>query len=357
MNRLWVRLSIAFSIVVLIAVMILVTSAFLVARPDTGDYPRLSENASELERQQFILQRVTEFLFSVAAVGGIVGIVAGIKMGRTLAAPLNELERAAQAIGSRDLSRRVSVKGSREMQAVAQAFNQMAADLQRAEALRRNLVADVAHELRTPLTVLQGNLRAILDDVYPLDKQEVARIYDQTRHLSRLVSDLHELAQAEARQLPLDLQDVDLNHLITSATAVFEPLAESEGVALHTRLPGNAAVIRADTARLTQALYNLLSNALRYTPEGGTVTLHVLCQEKQVQIKIHDTGTGIPQEQLKYIFDRFYRTDRARSRDAGGTGLGLAIVRATIEAHGGSISATSEGEGRGSTFTISLPRS
>lgn len=243
------------------------------------------------------------------------------------------------------------------MVAVARAFNEMATDLEQAEDLRRNLLADVAHELRTPLSVIQGNLRAILDEVYPLDPSEIARLYEQTRLLSRLVNDLHELAQAEANKLPLNLKETDLKALIQINSETFRPGAETKGVALHTNLPETLPSVRVDTSRLTQVLQNLLANGLRHTPDGGTITLSANAAADSVRLAISDTGEGILPEHLPHIFDRFYRADLARSRDKGGAGLGLAIARAIIEAHGGTLTASSEGvPGKGSTFTIQLPR-
>lgn len=297
------------------------------------------------------------FLLTLAGVGGLVGIISGILMSRTLTAPLRRLAEGARAIGARNLNQRVEVKGTDELKEVAYAFNEMAADLEKAEQLRRNLIADVAHELRTPLTVIQGNLRAMLDGVYELDKAEVARLYDQTRLLSRLVNDLHELAQAEADQLTLNLQETDLARLITTTGETFAPLAEEKGVELRTWLPDNLPLIQADPARLAQVLHNIISNALRHTPGGGSITVSVTPNASVVRLDITDTGDGIPPEHLPHVFDRFYRTDPARSRDKGGAGLGLAIARVIVEAHGGQISVASQGlPGRGATFTITLPR-
>jgi signal transduction histidine kinase len=166
-------------------------------------------------------------LVAAAVVAAIGGIAFGIVMSRSLTAPLNSLAEAARDIGRRNLSRRVEEKGTDEMVAVAQAFNEMAAGLEESEQLRRNLLADTAHELRTPLSVLQGNLRAILDEVYPMNQEEMVRLYDHTRFLSRLVNDLHELAQAEARQLPLDLEPTDLTQLAQATADTFRPSAEA----------------------------------------------------------------------------------------------------------------------------------
>jgi two-component system OmpR family sensor kinase len=327
------------------------TVGYLGIAPVTADR-RFRRGAATM----FPLELLARQLLTIAVIGGVVGILFGVLVSRTLTAPLSRLAEAARAIGTRNLSQRVEVTGSDEMIEVAQAFNDMASTLEQTEQLRRNLIADVAHELRTPLTVLQGNLRAMLDDVYSLDKSEVARLYDQTRLLSRLVNDLHELAQAEARQLPLDLQNTDLTQLVSKATETFRPGADEKGVTLHTELPVDLPQLRLDPARITQVIQNLLANALRHTPAGGTITIRAEPEPEAVRLAIADTGDGIPATHLPHIFDRFYRTDPARSRDRGGAGLGLAIARAIIEAHGGQISATSDGlPGHGSTFTIRLP--
>ncbi len=304
----------------------------------------------------FWLRRAVDSLFAIAITGGILGIIFGIVISRSLTAPLDQLAEAARSIGARQLNQRVEPRGTQEMIAVAEAFNEMATDLEQAEKLRRNLLADVAHELRTPLSVLQANLRAILDEVYPLDQAEITRLYDQTRFLSRMVNDLHELAQAEAHKLPLDLETVDVGALIESTMAQFRPNAEAKQVQLQTNLADSLPTLQVDSTRLKQVLQNLLSNALKHTPPSGEITIHTEAATNAVQITISDNGEGIPLEHLPHIFDRFYRTDPARSRDRGGTGLGLAITRAIIEAHGGHIHATSSGiSGEGSCFTIQLP--
>jgi two-component system OmpR family sensor kinase len=310
----------------------------------------------------FFLEWLSRTLWLVAVVGGVLGILFGVLTSRSLTAPLDRLAEAARALGAGDLSRRVDVVGSDEVVQVAQAFNEMASQLEQAETLRRNLIADAAHELRTPLSVLQGNLRAILDDVYSLDKSEIARVYDQTRLLSRLVKDLQELAHAEAGQLQLNLQPTDLEKLVQDTVAVFGPVAEAEEVTLWVQIPDDLPPVQADAARMGQVLYNLLDNALRHTPAGGTISLRAGCEDHpesehaSVWLAVTDTGEGISPEDLPHVFDRFYRADRARSRGTGGAGLGLAIVRAIVEVHGGQVSAASDGvPGQGSTFSVRLP--
>ena len=321
------------------------TVEMFILPPSAGDNPR----------EQDFLGIVSQGLLFAALIGGILGVIFGVTSGRRLAAPLSALQKAARSIGNRNLNVRVAVDGSEEMMAVADSFNQMAADLEMADVQRQNLLADVAHELRTPLTVLQGSLRAILDDVYTLDKSEVARLYDQTRHLHQLVDDLHELAQAEARRLPLQQKSTDLVQLVENAAELFDPLAEMQEITLRADLPAQPVLAFVDPARIMQVVQNLTTNALRHTPAGGTITLAVTSTPAAAILRITDSGDGISVEHLPHIFDRFYRTDKARDRDRGGAGLGLAIVRALVELHGGTVAVTSPGPGAGTTFTVHLP--
>lgn len=354
LNQLWLQFSLAFAAVVIIAAIALVGLSLLL-RPDPPvDRPPPNE-AERIEFRTRAAEVITRSLLLLVATGSLLGIAAGVWMSRRMTAPLGELAKGTETIGAGDLTYRVKPQGSEEMVALAQSFNTMAGKLEEGERLRQNMLADVAHELRAPLTVLQGNLRAILDDVYALDKAEVARLYDQTRHLHRLVSDLHELAQAEARQLPLNLQPTDLVWLVKDAAAIFEPIAEAEAVQLQVELPAAALLARIDQARITQVLQNLLVNALRHTTTNDCITVCLKVVDDTATIAIRDTGEGIEADHLPYLFNRFYRTDSARDRDSGGAGLGLAIVRALVEAHGGYVTVHSAGRGQGSTFTLVLP--
>ena len=296
----------------------------------------------------------------IALVGGSGGILVAIFASRGLTSPLQRLSTAARAIADGDMSQRVQIEGSQEMQEVGVAFNDMMTSLEEAEKLRRNLVTDVAHELRTPLSVLQGNLRAILDDVYPLDKREIARLYTQTRLLNRLVNDLREVAQAEAGQLPLNFQSTNLASVVHEVVENFEPFAEAEEVHMAVTFPANLPQVLVDVTRFKQVLNNLLANAVRHSDVGGTVTVNGQeaindAEERVLRLTVQDTGDGIAPEHLKRIFDRFYRTNEARDRESGGTGLGMAIVQAIVQAHGGQIGVHSEGLGQGSTFRVELP--
>lgn len=303
-------------------------------------------------RERGFLDQLRNVLVIAALVAGGVGLALGTLISRALVAPLGALAAAARDFAAHRWDRRVPVGGTTEMAEVAQAFNAMADELQRAETLRRNLMADIAHELRTPLTVMQGNLRAMLDGVYPLEMKEVASLYDETRLLARLVSDVRELALADAGQLPLSNGAVDVLPLLRGAVETFGLAADAQGTMLELQAE-NMPPVWADADRLLQVIRNLLANALRHTP-GGQVTLLADLEQGALRVTVRDSGEGIPTEKLAHVFDRFYRADPARERSSGSVGLGLAIAKAWVEAMGGQIGANSE-VGKGSAFWFTLP--
>jgi len=323
----------------------------LLSLPSTGGQDRLGN----LEKE--FLARVQKVLWIGAALAVGLGLIVGLILSRNLTAPLQRLAGAARAVAGGNLGQQVQVEGSAEMAEVGQAFNEMTSALKRAEVLRQNLVADVAHELRTPLSVLQGNLRAILDDVYDLDKTEISRLYDETRLLSRLVDDLRELALADAGQLNLNLRPTDAAQVIRSTTDSLALAAEAGQVVLTATMPDSLPAIQADPDRVAQVLRNLLVNALRHTLAGGSVTLTAATSDRVVEIAVADTGEGIAAEDLPHVFERFWRADPSRARDnrlAGGTGLGLSIAQSLVEAQGGRIWAEST-PGEGTIFRFTLP--
>jgi signal transduction histidine kinase len=306
--------------------------------------------------QQF-LQRTRTLLLVGAAVAVGLGLVMGALLSRSLTAPLQRLAAAARAVAGGDLGRQVEVEGSIEMAEVGRAFNEMTVVLEAAETLRQNLVADVAHELRTPLSVVQGNLRAILDDVYPLDKAEVSRLYDETRLLSRLVDDLQELALADAGQLPLDIRPTDVGRVVRHTVENLALAAEAQEVALRAQIPADLPSVQADPDRIAQVLRNLSVNALRHTPPGGCVTITALARAEAVEIVVADTGEGIAPDDLPFVFERFWRAERSRQRSerlVGGTGLGLSVAQSLVEAQGGQIWVESV-PGEGAMFRFTLP--
>lgn len=302
--------------------------------------------------------RLSQWLLLAAVLAGVLGLVLGAILSRGLSAPLRRLAEAAQAVARRDFSMKVREEGSQEIVEVARAFNEMTAALAEAERLRQNMVADVAHELRTPLSVLQGSLQAILDDVYPLDKAEIARLYEETRLLSRLVDDLRDLALADAGQLRLNLRPVAVVPIVQATAESLRAVAEAQGVTLSLQLPEGLPPVQADPERLGQVLRNLLVNALQHTPAGGSVTVQAEETQEGVQVSVADTGRGIAPEDLPHVFERFWRGDPSRARASPwseGTGLGLSIVQSLIAAHGGRIWVESE-LGKGSVFRFVLPR-
>jgi len=302
--------------------------------------------------QTFLDQLRNTLLIVALAVGGL-GILLGIIISRTLAAPLANLARAARAFAARDWNRRVKVGGTKEIAEVGRAFNEMASEIQRTETLRRNLVADIAHELRTPLTVMQGSLQALLDEVYPLERSEIAVLYDEARLLTRLVDDLRELSLAEAGQLPLHIQAVEVATILQATAAQFAIAAEAQSVQLDVSVGDQLPGVRADPDRLAQVIRNLLSNALRHTPGGGRVHL-TAASNGTLRISVSDTGEGIDAEDIAHVFERFYRADPSRARSQGSTGLGLAICKAWVEAMGGAIGVECA-VGQGSQFWFTLP--
>jgi signal transduction histidine kinase len=276
---------------------------------------------------------------------------------RGIATPLADVMAAADAIAEGDLGVRIPTHGPGEFSQLAESFNHMAEELERTDRQRRNLTADVAHELRTPLHIIQGNLEGVLDGVYEPTPEHIGATVDETRALARLVDDLRTLSLAEAGQLPLVWEPVDVGELLADVGTSFSGQAEAAGIDLDVESDADPSTltITADAGRLDQVLSNLMANALRHTPSGGDITLRGEPVEGGVRIIVSDTGQGIPHDDLPYVFDRFWRGDPSRSHAGGaGSGLGLAIARQLVSAHGGRIGVES-GPGQGTAFTIELP--
>jgi signal transduction histidine kinase len=270
---------------------------------------------------------------------------------------VKRLTLAAQKVAAGDLEPRIEVKSQDEIGQLAVAFNQMAGALARDRELRRNLIADVTHELRTPLSVLQGNLEAMLDGVLPTNPEEIASLRDETALLARLVSDLSMLSLAEAGQLKLERIPTDLGALISRSIEPLRLQAESQGINLTAEISPGLPLTNVDSDRIEQVVRNLVGNALRYTPGGGSITVRANPGASGfIQVQVQDTGTGITKEDLPYVFDRFYRAEKSRNRSSGGSGIGLAIVKQLVEAHGGKVWAESA-PGKGAVFSFSLPHS
>lgn len=304
--------------------------------------------------EQEFLRSVRHSILIAALAAGTIALILGGLFLRQVIAPLQRLDEAARRLAHGDLKQRVPVHARDELGRLAETFNEMAARLQRSEDLRRRMIQDIAHELRTPLTVIQGDLQAILDGVFEPTPETIASIHEESLLLSRLIHDLRELSLAEAGELPLHKQLVDLRDVVQQAAQVVQPRLEAKGVRLRVELPEEPLPADVDPQRIRQVLLNLLSNAERYTPEGGLITVRAERQSGEACVSVSDTGPGIPEEELPYVFERFWRGDKARTRTSGGTGLGLAIAKQLVEAHGGRIWAESE-PGRGATFALALP--
>jgi signal transduction histidine kinase len=310
--------------------------------------------SGHFEFEQRFLETVNRAVVWAVLLVAAAALLAAVLLSRQLVAPLRQLTAAAEAMSSGDLSQRVDVRTGDEVGDLALAFNRMAGDLQVAEVQRRQMTADIAHELRNPLSVIRGNLEAIFDGIYPADIEHLTPIYEETLLLQRLVEDLRLLSLADAGQLELIRSDVDVEQLLSGVAESAQAVAQDRGITLHVETPEEPLVVDGDADRLRQVIGNLVSNALRYTPAGGAVTLSARRADHRVRFSVTDTGPGIPAEDLSHVFDRFYRGDSARNRASGGSGLGLAIARALVEAHGGTISVEST-VGQGATFLVELP--
>jgi signal transduction histidine kinase len=301
-----------------------------------------------------LLDNLRTVLLVAAILAAMLSLIAGATLGRFIAAPLGRMAEGARSFSRREWTHRIPERGSTETVEVARALNEMAASLEQAETLRRNLTADIAHELRTPLAVMQGNLRAMLDGVYPLTQAEIAGVFDETRLLSRLVDDLRELSLAESKEPRLHCERLNLAGLLESVAVSFAAAADAHAVVLERDLPGVEIPVLADPDRLRQVLVNLIVNALQHTPEGGRIVLRVESDSPSATVSVTDTGKGIPPGDLPRVFDRFYRADPSGSGGSAGTGLGLAVAKAWVEAMGGRIGAESR-VGEGSRFWFTLP--
>jgi len=307
----------------------------------------------DVEQAQF-LARVRAALWVAAAAATVVALIIGGLLFRSIIAPLRSLTAASQTIAEGDLSARAPVQGRDEIAQLADAFNQMAGSLSRAEEARQNQTADIAHELRTPLTVIQGTLEAMLDGVYSADQENLLAALAQTRTLSRLVEDLRLLALADAGRLRLHTAPLDLAPFLRQIVEAHQPQSLERGVSLALEMPPSLPLVEADRDRLAQVMGNLLGNALRYASQGGHVTVRAMEQNQEIVVAVADDGPGIPSQDLPHLFERFWRGGRARRRATGGSGLGLTIARSIVKAHGGRIWAESVA-GEESTFAFALP--
>jgi signal transduction histidine kinase len=281
-------------------------------------------------------------------------VILGAILARSLTRPLQDLTEATRAVADGDLQRQVQVRSRDEVGVLAASFNRMSAALDRSQRLRRQMTADIAHDLRTPLSIIVGHLDAIDEGVLQPDTQTIDIMRDEATRLAHLIEDLRTLSLADAGELSLTRSPADLGALLQRSATAHQPAAQAAGIEMAVDVEPDLPALNLDSERMTQVFGNLLDNALLHTPKGGRIILSAKGDGEGVEIRVRDSGPGIPQAELELVFERLHRSDASRQRNAGGSGLGLAIAKSIVEAHGGTIHAESA-TGEGTTIVVALP--
>jgi two-component system sensor histidine kinase BaeS len=303
-----------------------------------------------------LFERLTSATFMAGGLAALIALLIGGLLARTLTKSLRELTAATKAMAGGHLGQQVEVRSNDEVGELALAFNQMSSDLAKSTQARKQMTADLAHDIRTPLSILRGYTQGLKEGQIDSSTKVFDIMHGEVEHLQHLVEDLRTLSLADTSELSLNKRAVDPKALLERAALAHMMQAENQGVTLRVEANDDLPSISVDTDRIAQVLNNLVSNALRHTTQGEVVLL-AAHKEKQSEIKVRDTGIGIAPEDLPFVFDRFYRADKARQRandDDASSGLGLAIAKAIVEAHGGTLSVESK-VGEGATFTILIP--
>jgi signal transduction histidine kinase len=300
------------------------------------------------------LQSVWWQFLLAGTIAGAIALVMARWLARGMTQPLRDMAAAARRMETGDYTTRVYTTSRDEVGQLATAFNRMSQELENLETSRRDLVANVSHELKTPITAIRAHLENLLDGVEEPDPATLEVMLAQVERLGRLVDQLLDLSRLESGEVPLRIEELPLHPLVDDLISEIEVAMPGRGVDVHNDVPSDLPTLPADRERLHQVLFNLIDNAVRFTPAGGSVTVSARRRNGSVEVAVSDTGAGISPEHLPRLFERFYRADPARARGDGGTGIGLAIARSVVEAHGGQIHAKSE-PGRGSVFTFDLP--
>jgi len=307
--------------------------------------------------EQVFLESIHRSLYWVGGALLLAGLLASYLFAQTITVRLRQLNTAVDAIGSGTYGQQILVESEDEVGRLAKAFNRMSRSLEENIQLRKRLLADIAHDLRTPLAIIQGNLEGMIDGVVEKNNDQLRSLHEETVYLNRLIKDLRDLSLAEAGQLILEKTSTDISAVIARAIQLLKPLADEKGIHLVMNLKP-VPLLFVDASRINQVLNNLLVNALRYTASTGTITVtcNVVDRKNQswVELTVADTGIGICEADLPYIFEHFYRSDKSRDKKSGGSGIGLAIVKQLIETHGGMVEAASS-PGEGTIFRLFLP--
>lgn len=294
-------------------------------------------------------------IFMVGVLLILLTVVIGVLLMRRVVNPLSEVIAASESVAAGNLSTRIKLKKSKDdLYDLGVHFNNMTEALERNNNERRAMLADIAHELRTPLSVLRGKLEGMMDGIYPSNETNIAQALEETYLLERLVEDLRLLTLAESRQLHFEMKETDLVDLARRTIGVFEPQADSKNVSLSLDTDERDLIVTVDSQRIEQVIGNLIGNALRFVPENGFIQLSLTRKGEDAEITVSDNGPGVKDEDLPYIFDRFFRSEKSRTRASGGAGLGLAICKQLVEAQGGKIDAANKPEG-GLSVHVTLP--
>lgn len=304
--------------------------------------------------ERFLSSIVTSLIWGVLISAGL-ALFLGLIFSAQVTKPIVSLTGAVHHVAEGDLSIVVNAEGNDEIADLAKSFNRMIEELKRLENARKQIIADSAHELRTPVTLIQGTIEGMIDGVFPIDIPTLKSVHEETVRLSRLIDMLRELEIIESGKLVLSLETINVMDILHKAEALFASSAKEKDIALSVDPPDAPPLIKADYLRLSEVIYNLISNSIKYTPSGGRVRLRTKNDEKRAvtRIYVEDSGPGIPAEERERIFERFYRIDKSRSPDRGGRGLGLAIAREIVKAHGGNIAVT-DSELGGAAFIIEM---
>jgi signal transduction histidine kinase len=362
------KLFLSYLAVILIDTVVVASAAEFAVPPAFGRHlqamaPMMGTNSGQLQADLFANfdNAVTEAVALATLAAFLAAFILSLFISRRVVLPVQEMMAASQRIAIGHYDERVGVPGSAspedldELGLLAQSFNQMAASLEQSETLRMELIGNVAHELRTPLSSIQGYMEGLIDGVLPNEPETFQQVHREADRMQRFVQDLQELSRVEAGGFELKVQPTPVSRLVETVVARLGRQFEDKGVTLETDVSADLPFVQADEGRIGQVLLNLVGNALQYTPPGGEVCIRARRQGNAVVVAVEDTGIGIAPDHLPHVFERFYRVDKSRSRAGGGSGIGLTIAQHLVEAHGGQIRAASEGLGRGSVFSFTLP--